>query len=214
VLHTDAVQVPAHLPIDVRELGVDLLSISAHKFYGPKGVGALYVRQGTPLLPLIVGGSQEFAKRAGTENVAGIVGMARALEFAVGELPQVPSSIAVLRDRLENGIRERIAGVRVNGRGNPRLANSCNVSFAGVDGEGLLIGMDLEGIAVSTGSACASGSLQPSHVVAALGTTEQWTRGVVRFSLGRANTQAEIDRTLEVLAPVVDRLRGAGSTMG
>ncbi len=208
VFHADAVQAPAHLPLDVSELGVDLLSISAHKFYGPKGVGALYVRDGTPLVPLIVGGSQEFAKRAGTENVAGIVAMAVAIEMAVGEFPHTPQRIQALRDRLESGIEQRIRDVRVNGKGGPRIANNCNVSFAAVDGEALLIGLDLEGIAISTGSACASGAPEPSHVISALGIAPKWTRAVVRFSLGRETTRAHIDRTLDVLVMVVSRLRG------
>lgn len=210
LFHTDAVQAPAYVPIDVRSLGVDLLSISAHKFYGPKGVGALYVRDGIPLAPLIVGGAQEFAKRAGTENVAGIVGMARAIEMVLGELPAVPARIAQLRDRLQSGILRRVPDVRVNGEGRPRIANNCNVSFAGVDGEALLIALDLEGIAVSTGSACASGTPEPSHVIAALGMAQEWSRGVVRFSLGRETTQAQIDETLDALAMVVARLRGWG----
>ncbi len=211
LFHTDAVQAPAYVALDVRRLGVDLLSLSAHKFYGPKGVGALYLREGTPMAPLIVGGSQEFAKRAGTENVAGIVGMAKALELAVSELPQAAVRVAALRDRLEDGIVRQIPDVRVNGKGSPRLANNCNVSFAGVDGEALLIGLDLEGIAVSTGSACASGSSRPSHVIAALGLADEWSRGVVRFSLGRETTRAQIDRALEVLSTVIARLRGVSS---
>lgn len=210
LFHTDAVQAPAYVPLDVRKLGVDLLSISAHKFYGPKGVGALYLRGGTPLAPLIVGGSQEFAKRAGTENVAGIVAMARGIEMAVAELPHVPARIAQLRDRLESGILRRIPDVRVNGEANLRIANNCNVSFAGVDGEALMIGLDLEGIAVSTGSACASGAPEPSHVIAALGMAQEWSRGVVRFSLGRETTPAQIDETLDVVVMVVARLRAFG----
>lgn len=206
VFHTDAVQAPGYLPLDVTALGVDLLSISAHKFYGPKGVGVLYVREGVPLRPIVLGGSQEFSKRAGTENVAGIVGMSRALDLAVNERGTA-ERIAALRDRLENGILERIADVRINGRGAPRLPNNCNVSFSGVESEQLLVRLDLDGIAASGGSACASGASESSHVLAALGLAPEWLRGPVRFSLGRSTTAAEIDRVLELLPTAVADLR-------
>ena len=207
LFHTDAVQVPAYLPIDAGELGIDLLSVSAHKFYGPKGVGALYVREGTPIHPVVYGGGQEFGKRSGTENVAGIVGMARALELAAGERPEAAARIEALRDRLEAGILEGVPGVRINGRGAPRLPNNCNVSFAGVQSEHVLVRLDLEGVAVSAGSACTSGALEPSHVIAALGIAEKWMQGVIRFSIGRGTTSDQIDRVLEVVRTGITELR-------
>lgn len=206
IFHTDAVQAPGYLPLDVTALGIDLLSISAHKFYGPKGVGVLYVRDGVKLQPMLLGGSQEFSKRAGTENVAGIVGTARALDLAVRE-PETSERVEALRDRLENGILARIPDVRINGRGAPRLPNNCNVSFRGVESEQLLVRLDLDGVAASGGSACASGASEPSHVLAALGLTPQWRHGAVRFSLGRGTTAAEIDRVLELLPLAVADLR-------
>ena len=206
VFHTDAVQAPGYLPLDVTALGVDLLSISGHKFYGPKGVGVLYVREGIPLQPIVLGGAQEFSRRAGTENVAGIVGLSRALDLVTNERG-LADRVGALRDRLENGIIERIADVRVNGRGVPRLPNNCNVSFAGVESEQLLVRLDLDGIAASGGSACASGASESSHVLAALGLAPEWLQGPVRFSLGRSTTAAEIDRVLELLPAAVAELR-------
>ena len=207
LFHTDAVQAPEWLPLNVRELGVDLLSISAHKFYGPKGVAVLYVRDGVPVAPLIFGGGQEFGRRSGTENVLGIAGLAAALELAVTGRPERARGIGALRDRLESGIASSVADVRINGAGAPRLANNCNVSFLGVDSETLLVRLDLEGIGVSAGSACTSGSLEPSHVIAALGIDPRWHRGVIRFSLGASTTEAEIDRVLAVLPQIVSTLR-------
>jgi cysteine desulfurase len=207
LLHTDAVQAAAYLPLDVADLGVDLLSISAHKFYGPKGVGALYVRAGTELEPLVVGGSQEFAKRAGTENVAGIVGMAVALEYVAAGRASIGSRVAALRDAFEAAVLERVPGTRVNGRGAPRLPNNANLSFTGVRSEHVLIRLDIEGIAVSAGSACTSGALEPSHVIAALGLPPEWMSGVIRFSLGESTTAGEIDRVLEVLPRAIEELR-------
>jgi len=209
LFHTDAVQAAAYLPLDVRELGVDLLSLAAHKFYGPKGVGLLYVRAGTPLEPLTHGGSQEFGKRAGTENVAGIVGMARALELAAGERDAVASRIGVLRDRLEARICERLDDVRVNGRGAPRLANNLNLSLLGIESDRLVARLDLDGLAVSAGSACTSGVVEPSHVIAALGLGEEWTRGVVRLTLGRQTTEEETTRAGDMLVRAVAGLREA-----
>jgi cysteine desulfurase len=207
LFHTDAVQAPGWLPLAVGELGVDLLSLSAHKFGGPKGVGCLYVRRGVALAPIFHGGGQEFGRRPGTENVVGIAGMARALELAEAERPRRSPLIAVLRDRLEAGIRSSVPEVRINGAGAPRLANNLNVSFAGAESEALLIGLDLAGIAVSAGSACTSGALEPSHVLAALGLEPRWRAGAIRFSLGRATTAVEIDGVLSVLPGVVARLR-------
>ena len=207
LFHTDAVQAAAYLPIDVRRLGVDMLSIAAHKFYGPKGVGALYVREGIPLEPIIHGGSQEFSKRAGTENVAGIAGLAAALELALDERTEIAARVATLRDRFEEEVLARIAGVLVNGGQALRAPHISNLSFLGVTSEQLLMRLDIDGVAVSAGSACASGAIEPSHVIAALGLPEAWMRGVIRFSLGRTTTQAQIDRVVELLERAVADLR-------
>lgn len=207
LFHTDAVQAAAYLPLEAASLGVDLLSLAAHKFYGPKGVGLLYVREGTPIVPLVHGGSQEFAKRAGTENVAGIVGLASALGLALDERTEAAGRITTLRGRFEERVLERIRHVRVNGSGAPRAPHISNLSFLGVASEPLLMRLDLEGIAVSAGSACASGTIEPSHVIAALGLPEEWTGGVIRFSLGRTTTAAQIDRAVEVLEQAVADLR-------
>ena len=209
LFHTDAVQAPAYLPLDVRELGVDLLSIAAHKFYGPKGVGALFVREGTPVAPLVHGGGQEFAMRAGTENVAGIVGMARALELAAAERDEVAERAGRLRDRLQAVLCERLDGIHVNGAGAPRLPNNLNLAFLGLEGDRLLARLDLDGLAVSAGSACASGVVEPSHVIAALGLSPEWSRGVVRLSLGRSTTEEEITRAGEMVERAVSGMRTA-----
>lgn len=211
LFHTDAVQAAAYLPLDVGALGVDLLSLAAHKFYGPKGTGLLYVREGTPLVPILHGGSQEFAKRAGTENVAGIVGLASALELALDERTEAAARIATLRDRFEARVLDRIPDVRVNGAGALRAPHISNLSFLGVASEQLLMRLDIEGIAVSAGSACASGAVEPSHVIAALGLSEDWTRGVIRFSLGRTTSASQIDRVAEVLEQAVADLRSISS---
>jgi cysteine desulfurase len=205
--HTDAVQAPGWLPVDVRALDVDLLSLSAHKFNGPQGVGLLYVRAGTPIVPILHGGGQEFGRRSGTENVLGVAGLARALELAVAEEPERAPRIAQLRDRLETGIRATIPDIRVNGAGAPRFAKILNVSFAEVESEALLIRLDLAGVAVSAGSACTSGTLEPSHVIAALGEEARWQTGVIRFSLGATTRPDEIDRVLALLPDIVADLR-------
>jgi cysteine desulfurase len=211
LFHTDAVQAPGSLPLDVATLGVDLLSLSAHKFNGPKGAGVLYVRRGVALVPVLYGGGQEFGVRPGTENVLGIAALARALELSVAETDERAGRLAALRDRLEAAIVATIPEVHVNGAGAPRLPGNLNVSFAGVDSEALLVRLDLEGVAVSAGSACTSGALEPSHVIAALGTDPRWHRGPIRFSLGRQTTDAEIDRVVGLLPAIVETLRGAGT---
>lgn len=207
LFHTDAVQGPAYLDVEVQKLGVDLLSISAHKLYGPKGVGALYVRDGTPLSPLLVGGSQEFAKRAGTENLAGIAGLATALELAAAERPAAALRVAELRDRFESLVQEQLPDVHINGAGAARLPNVSNISFAGVDADALVLRLDLEGVAISTGSACAAGSLEPSHVIAALGLEPRWLRAAVRFSFGRSTSPVQIERLAGLVCGVVTELR-------
>jgi cysteine desulfurase len=205
--HTDAIAAPSWLTVDVGELGVDLLSLSAHKFGGPKGVGVLFVRQGRRMLPLIYGGGQEFGRRSGTENVAGIAGMACALDLATAERPARSPIVAAMRDDLEAGIRSVIPDTRINGAGARRLANTLNVSFADVDSVALLIGLDLAGVAVSAGSACTSGAAQPSHVLGALGLEARWLKGAIRFSLGSVTQRREIERVLELLPGVVAGLR-------
>jgi cysteine desulfurase len=207
LFHTDAVQSAGKIPVDVKGLGVDLLSISAHKFYGPKGVGALWIRRGVRLLPPITGGRQERNRRAGTENVAGIVGMGVAAREARAKMAEEAERLAALRDRLEAGILAAVPGTAVNGALTPRVPNTTNISFDRVEAESLLIALDLAGIAVSTGSACSSGTLEPSHVLKAMGLNPHRTQNSIRFSLGAANTEEDIDRVLAVLPGIVDKLR-------
>lgn len=206
-LHTDAVQAVGKIPVDVAQLGVDLLSMSAHKFHGPKGIGALYVRKGTRLAKLLYGGHHERDRRAGTENVAGIVGLGKAAALARSRLSERSSGMRELRDYLESRVTSIIPRVRINGDLDSRVPNISNMSFDGVDGESLLIAMDLKGIAVSTGSACASGSLEPSHVLQALGLSREQVRGSLRFSLGAYTTREEIDYAMSVLSESAARIR-------
>ena len=207
VFHTDAVQAVGKIPVDVNQLDVDLLTMSAHKIYGPKGIGALFIRKGTRIAPLLHGGHHERNRRAGTENVPAIVGFAKAIELARDELPVESARLAALRGRLEQGIRGRIDRVRTNGSATSRLPNVLNVSFESVEGEPLVIGLDMKGVAVSTGSACTSGSLEPSHVLRAMGVPPAAAQQSVRFSLGRTNTEQDVDYVLEVLPELVERLR-------
>jgi len=204
LLHVDAVQAAGKIPIDMAKVPVDMLSISGHKFHAPKGVGALYVRRGTRLAPLVIGGHQEWGKRAGTENVPGIVGLGRAAALAQEHLVDV-DSLAKLRDRLEAGLLARCLDARVNGAN--RVPNTLNVSFEFIEGESILLMLDDVGIAASSGSACASGSLEPSHVLRAMGVPFTAVHGSIRFSLSRYTTPAEIEYTLEQVPPIVDRLR-------
>lgn len=205
--HTDAVQTVGKIPINVNELGIDLLSLSAHKLYGPKGVGALYIRKGTKIHPLIHGGEQERKRRAGTENVPGIVGLAEAAKIAGKEMRQEYSHVKKLRDELENKIKDKIDYIRFNGHPTERLPNTSNVSFEFIEGESLVLNLDLKGIAASTGSACASGSLEPSHVLSAIGVPPAIAQGSIRFSLGRDSRKEDIDYTVENLLEIVGRLR-------
>ncbi len=207
-VHTDAVQAMGKLPVDVEALGVDLLSLTAHKFYGPRGVGALYVRPGTPIVPLRYGGNQEHKLHPGTENVAGIVGLATALELADKERPAEYERLQGLAERLEAGILARIADAKRNGPpAERRLPHILNMSFGRTEGESVLLALDSQGIAVSTGSACASGAVDPSHVLLAMGISREQAAGSVRFSLGRSTTAEEIAYTLETLERVIERLR-------
>jgi cysteine desulfurase len=201
------VQTVGHIPVNVDELGVDLLSISVHKLYGPKGVGALYIRRGTRIFPLVHGAEQERGRRAGTENVPGIVGLSKAIELARQEMGEEAKRLACLRDRLIQGLLEDIDHVHLNGHPFGRLPNNVNVSVDFVEGESMLLNLDLENICASTGSACSSSSLEPSHVLRALGLPPEQAHGSLRFTLGRENTADEIDLVIEVLSRIVTRLR-------
>ena len=211
LFHTDAVQSVGKIPVDVTTLGADLLSLSGHKFNGPKGVGALWIRRGTRLHAIVTGGRHERSRRAGTENVAGIVGLGVAAGLAAQRLATEGPRLAALRDRLEAGLLDRVPGAVINGACQPRLPNTSNMSFEGVESEALLIALDLEGVAVSTGSACSSGTLEPSHVLRAMGLTPHRAQSSIRFSLGAGNTDAEIDYVLDVLPRLVEKLREVGS---
>jgi cysteine desulfurase len=210
LFHTDAVQAAGKIAIDVRALGVDLLSLAAHKFGGPKGVGALWLRRGLTLAGVITGGRQERNRRAGTENVPAIVGFGVAAGLARRRLGADAGRMATLRDRLEAGVLLSVPRTTVNGAGATRVPNTTNIAFEGVEAESLLIGLDLEGIAVSTGSACSSGTLEPSHVLRAMGLPHGRVQSSIRFSVGASTTSDEIDRVLEVVPRVVERLRKVG----
>lgn len=207
LFHTDAVQAAGMLPLDVRALNIDLLTLAAHKFYGPKGVGVLYARHTTPLMPQINGGGQERRRRAGTENVAGIVGMATALTLAEERREAYVAHCAALRNRLVAGILETIPHTRLNGHPTGRLPNNASISFAYTEGESVLLLLDQRGIAASSGSACSSGSLEASHVLRALGLPEEEAIGTVRFTVGKDTTEADIDYVLDVLPGMIERLR-------
>ncbi|HWP84536.1 MAG TPA: cysteine desulfurase family protein [Terriglobia bacterium] len=208
LFHTDAVQSVGKIPVRVGELGVDLLTLSAHKFGGPKGVGALYVREGVRLAPILYGGSRRGELRPGTENVAGIVGLGAAARLALAGLEEEAARVGALRDRLEQGILDRIEACGVNGtRSGRRVPNTTNLHFDFLEGESLVIALDLQDIACSTGAACSSGAVEPSHVLLALGLSPERARSSLRFSLGRQNTEADVDRLLCTLPGVVDRLR-------
>ena len=205
--HTDAVQSVGHIELDVRALGVDALSLSAHKFEGPKGVGALYVREGMRVTPRVYGGGQESGMRAGTENVAGIAGLAVALDLAVQELASERPRIEALRDRLIDGVLKSIPGAALNGSRERRLPNNANLRFDRIEAHTLVLGLDVAGFEASTGSACTSGSLDPSHVLTAIGTSGPAARGALRFSLGRQTQPQDIDRLLDVLPGIISKLR-------
>ncbi len=207
LFHSDGVQALGKLPVNVDELGVDMYSISAHKFYGPKGVGALYVRRRTPIIPQAQGGGQERARRAGTENVPGIVGLSSALSLAMERREEYTRKVTALRDRLIRGIMERITEVQLNGHPTRRLSNNVNISFHYVEGESILLNLDLLNVAASSGSACTSASLEASHVLLACGVPSEVAHGSVRFSLGIDNTEQEVDYVLSILPEIIGRLR-------
>ena len=191
----------------LNDLNVDLMTISGHKLYAPKGVGALFIKRGTRLVPLVHGGHQERNRRGGTENVAGIVAMGKASEIAIRDMEKETEHLKTLKERLEKGMTERVPHIKINGHPDKRLPNTANISFEFVEGESLLLNLDMKGIAASSGSACTSGSLEPSHVLVSMGLTHELSHGSVRFSLGKSNTVQEIDYLLEIMPPIVERMR-------
>jgi cysteine desulfurase len=205
--HTDAVQSVGKLPLDLRKMNIDLLSASGHKLYGPKGVGVLYIKKGTKIVPQMIGGHHEMGKRAGTENVPGIVGMGKACELAAKELSTEAKRLSEIRDYFYKGIISNIEEVRLNGHPANRLPNTLNVGFKYLEGEGIILNLDMEGVGASTGSACTSGSLEPSHVLTAMGSDPADTQGSVRFSMGRDTVKEDVDYVLGVLPPIIKRLR-------
>ena len=214
VMHTDAVQAAGYLDLSARNLGVDMLSLSAHKFHGPKGAGILYIRRGTPFEAQQTGGGQERQRRSGTENVPSVVGMAEALRLAESERNETVARVKSLRDRIVEAMLERLDGVRLNGHPSRRLATNVNFSFDRVEGEPILLGLDLAGISASSGSACSSASLEPSHVLTALGLTAEQAQGSLRLTLGKDNTEEDVDYLLDVLPGLVRKLRGMPSLSG
>jgi len=211
-LHTDAVQSAGKIPVDVKDLKLDLLSLSGHKFYAPKGVGALFIKGGTRLRQLLYGGHHQRGFRPGTENVAGIVGLGKAAEMARLSLAEDAARISTLRDRLENGLLARVADARANAAGAPRTPNTANITFPGIEGEALIIALDLKGLACSTGAACSSGAIEPSHVLTAIGLSPAEARASIRFSMGRHTTSDEIDAALEIVPAAVAQLRQLSPT--
>jgi len=206
-MHIDAVQAAGKIPLDAREIAADYITISAHKIYGPKGTGALYVRKGAPLFPLVQGGHQEEGLRAGTYNNCGILGFAKAAMLAKNEIEKYGKEMSALRERLLKGLEKNIPNIKINGHPKDVLPNTLNVSFPGAEGEAILLSMDMQGIEASTGSACASGSLEPSHVLMATGLGPELAHGSIRFSLGWGITESDIDYIIEVLPPIIARLR-------
>jgi cysteine desulfurase len=207
LFHTDATQSVGKVPLDVDLLNVDMLSLSGHKLYGPKGIGALYVRKGTRMLPYMHGGAQEKSKRAGTHNVPGIVGLGKACEIAKATMSEESARLTAMRDRLILGIKDRIPHVRLNGHATKRLPNNANLSIAGIEGEGMILRLDYNGICVSSGSACTSGSLAASHVLLGIGLPHELAHGSLRMTLGKDTTDADVDKVLEVLPGIVETLR-------
>lgn len=205
--HTDAVQAVGHIKIDVKEMNIDLLSLSGHKIGAPKGIGALYIKKGVKIKNLIHGGQQEKGKRAGTENVIGIVALGKAIELAVSEMEDTTERLKYLRDKIINGVLKNIEYSRLNGHPEERLPGNVNISFEFIEGESMLLMLDAKGICASSGSACTSGSLDPSHVLLAIGLPHEKAHGSLRISLGYQNTEEEVDKLLEVLPPIVQRLR-------
>ena len=208
LFHTDAVQAVGSVPVDVKEMNIDLLSLAGHKLYGPKGIGALYIRRGIRIDNLIHGGGQERGRRAGTENIPGVVGLGKAIELATENIDENRARLTVLRDKLIDGVLERIPYARLNGpRGDKRLPGNSNISFEFIEGESILLSLDFEGICASSGSACTSGSLDPSHVLLAIGLPHEKAHGSLRTTLGAASTEEDVEKLLNELPPIIERLR-------
>jgi cysteine desulfurase len=212
--HVDGVQTFGKLPLDVDALSIDLLSFSSHKIYGPKGVAGLYIRKGTRMVSVQHGGEHERRRRAGTENVPGVVGLGKAVEIRARDMAAEAERLTTLRDRLANGVRSRVPDVQLNGHPTRRLPGTANLSFRGVESESIVLGLDLKGVGVSAGSACTSGNVEPSYVLVAMGVPLDWAMGAVRCSLGRENTEEDIDYVVESLAPLIEKLRAASPLVG
>jgi cysteine desulfurase len=212
LMHADGVQAAGKIDVDVQELGVDLYSLSGHKLYAPKGIGALYVKRGTPLSPIQFGGRHERERRPGTENVPGAVALGQAAESALEDLGSESARVQALRDRLEAGILENVPAAGVNGGSSPRTPNTTNIFFDGLEGEALVISLDLKGFAVSSGSACSSGAVAPSHVLLAIGLSRERARASLRFSLGRSNTEAQVDALIQAVVESTAQLRKLSPT--
>ena len=213
IVHTDAVQAIGQIPINIKDLGVDLLSMSAHKFYGPRGVGALYIKRGTPFEPLIIGGGQERQRRSGTENVPGIVGLAKALELSLEEMEIESRRQINIRDHILDYLKANIEGMLINGDRYNRLPNNINISFPGIEGESILLALDLAGVSASSGSACSAASIEPSHVLLAIGSSADQARGTVRITIGRGTTDTDVEYMLNLLPDIVNKLKNMPSSI-
>ncbi len=213
IVHTDAVQAIGQIPINIKDLGVDLLSMSAHKFYGPRGVGALYIKRGTPFEPLIIGGGQERQRRSGTENVPGIVGLAKALELSLEEMEIESRRQINMRDYILDYLEANIEGMLINGDRYNRLPNNVNISFPGIEGESILLALDLAGVSASSGSACSAASIEPSHVLLAIGSSAEQARGTVRITIGRSTTDTDVEYMLNLLPEIVNKLKNMPSSI-
>ena len=213
VFHTDAVQAVGHLPVDVKDLGVDMLSISGHKFYGPRAVGALYIKRGTPFAPLIIGGGQERQRRSGTENVPGIVGLSKALELSVKEMELESSRQIKIRNHIFEYLKKNMDDILINGDQINRLPNNVNVSFPGIEGESILLALDLGGVSASSGSACSAASIEPSHVLLAIGRSAEQARGTIRITIGRTTTDEDVQYMLNLLPNIVNKLKNMPSSI-
>tara|TARA_Y100001970_G_scaffold28717_2_gene35315 strand:+ start:93362 stop:94540 length:1179 start_codon:yes stop_codon:yes gene_type:complete len=213
VFHTDAVQAVGHLPVDVKDLGVDMLSISGHKFYGPRGVGALYIKRGTPFEPLIIGGGQERQRRSGTENVPGIVGLSKALELSVKEMELESSRQIKIRNHIFDYLKKNVDDLLINGDQINRLPNNVNISFPGIEGESILLALDLGGVSASSGSACSAASIEPSHVLLAIGRSAEQARGTIRITIGRTTTNEDVQYMLNLLPNIVNKLKNMPSSI-
>ncbi len=213
VFHTDAVQAVGHLPVDVKDLGVDMLSVSGHKFYGPRGVGALYIKRGTPFEPLIIGGGQERQRRSGTENVPGIVGLSKALELSVKEMELESSRQIKIRNHIFDYLKKNTDDILINGDQINRLPNNVNVSFPGIEGESILLALDLGGVSASSGSACSAASIEPSHVLLAIGRSAEQARGTIRITIGRTTTNEDVQYMLNLLPNIVNKLKNMPSSI-